>query len=124
MLIQGKTKFFREAWNGSDSHTTDRILRGTVHAPVLCLSILGGTQPGKLLSYFGRALEGQDNDGLLQRLQLLVYPDELPHWTLVDRPPNKEAASQAETLLRTLAGMDFTAFGGVKAAEGCVSLSV
>ena len=67
--------FFLEAWNGYGSLTSDRIGRGTVHTENLCVSIFGNTQPAKLIRYLYQAIRGADNDGLLQRFQLLIYPD-------------------------------------------------
>ncbi|WP_367670874.1 DUF3987 domain-containing protein, partial [Shigella sonnei] len=78
-----------EAWNGDDSKTSDRIGRGTTYTKSLCVSILGSTQPDKLLGYFQQSLSGFCNDGLLQRFQLLVYPDDVKEWKLVDKVPNK-----------------------------------
>lgn len=100
--------FYLEAWNGYGSKTTDRIGRGTIDTKNLCISILGSTQPSKLLSYFQKTLGGTENDGLLQRFQLLVYPDELRSWALVDRKPNEEAREQAFGIMKILAEMDFS----------------
>jgi hypothetical protein len=103
--------FYLEAWNGYGSKTTDRIGRGTIHTKNLCISILGSTQPSKLLSYFQQALSGAENDGLLQRFQLLVYPDEPKKWTLIDRKPDDQAQERASALMTKLAKMNFTDFG-------------
>lgn len=105
--------FYLEAWNGNGSKTTDRIGRGTIHTKNLCISILGSTQPSKLASYFQKTLNGQDNDGLLQRFQLLVYPNEMKEWTLIDRPPNTSAREAATKTLLKLAEMDFTEHGAI-----------
>ncbi|HUX78423.1 MAG TPA: DUF3987 domain-containing protein, partial [Alphaproteobacteria bacterium] len=103
--------FYLEAWNGYGSKTTDRIGRGTIHTKNLCISILGSTQPSKLIAYFQRAIAGIENDGLLQRFQLLVYPDESKEWRLVDRKPNDQAREQASTIMVKLAKMDFSQYG-------------
>ena len=74
-------------------HTIDRIGRGTIHVEACCMSMLGGIQPGRLRSYLVDALEdGPSNDGLIQRFQLLVWPDTAPDWNYVDRAP--DAASE------------------------------
>ena len=80
--------FFLEAWNGNGSATSDRIGRGTVHVDNLSVSILGGIQPTKLLAYLYQAASDLENDGLIQRMQLLVYPDEPANWQLVDEYPD------------------------------------
>jgi putative DNA primase/helicase len=99
--------FYLEAWNGYGSKTTDRIGRGTINTKNLCISILGSTQPSKLLSYFQHALSGTENDGLLQRFQLLVYPDESKNWILIDRRPDDQAQERASALMIKLATLDF-----------------
>jgi hypothetical protein len=106
--------FFLEAWNGCGSLTTDRIGRGTVHTENLCLSIFGNTQPAKLIQYLDKAIRGADNDGLLQRFQLLIYPDETRNWKLIDRVPNHRAKQRAIQTLNKLTDMDFTQCGAIK----------
>jgi len=108
--------FYLEAWNGYGSITSDRIGRGTVHVDNLCVSILGGVQPAKLLAYLYQATSELENDGLIQRFQLLVYPDE-PSWQLVDEYPNKEAKERAFRVIKKLAEMDFTKIGAVTEGE-------
>lgn len=110
---EGDRAFYLEAWNGYGSKTTDRISRGTVHTKNVCLSLLGSTQPHKLLSYFQKALGGTENDGLLQRFQLLVYPDALKQWKLVDRKPNEIAKERFSAIMLKLAQMDFTQAGAL-----------
>ena len=99
--------FFLEAWDGTGSHTTDRIGRGTTFTENLCLSLFGGIQPSKLTSYLLQ-MTGLENDGLIQRLQLLVYPDELQKWKLVDEKPNREARERAFNVIQKLATFDPT----------------
>lgn len=103
--------FYLEAWNGYGSIDTDRIGRGTIHTKNLCVSVLGGIQPGKLLAYLYRAIRGLENDGLIQRLQLLVYPDDPSVWNLIDRSPNTDARRQAFGIIEKLSNMDFTKNG-------------
>ncbi len=109
--------FYLEAWNGDDSKTTDRIGRGTTHTKSLCISILGSTQPDKLLGYFQQTLSGFCNDGLLQRFQLLVYPDEIKNWTLVDKKPNITAQREAASIMKELATMNFCDYGAVQEGD-------
>jgi putative DNA primase/helicase len=106
--------FYLEAWNGQGAHTTDRIGRGSVRTTNLCLSILGSTQPSILSHYFSRALKGEENDGLLQRFQLLVYPDIPEQWELVDRQPDLAALGESERLMKHLSNMDFTQYGATQ----------
>jgi Protein of unknown function (DUF3987) len=48
---EGDRAFYLEGWNGTGSFDVDRIGRGCLHIPALCLSILGTIQPGPLSSY-------------------------------------------------------------------------
>ena len=52
---QADRAFYLEAWNGYGSYTTDRIGRGTIDTENMCVSILGGIQPSKLLGYLYQA---------------------------------------------------------------------
>jgi hypothetical protein len=103
--------FFLEAWNGDSSFTTDRIGRGTIFTEHLCLSVFGGIQPSKLIAYLRQSMSGFENDGLLQRFQLLVYPDEIKNWELVDKVPDRKARDRAYDVIKRLARMDFKEHG-------------
>jgi putative DNA primase/helicase len=109
--------FYLEAWNGDDSKSTDRIVRKTTYTKNLCVSILGTIQPDKLLAYFQQTLSGFCNDGLLQRFQLLVYPDEAKDWQLVDKKPNIQAQEQASAIMKKLAFMNFCDYGATQEKE-------
>jgi hypothetical protein len=109
--------FYLEAWNGNGSFSVDRIGRGSLHVPAVCVSILGGIQPGPLMTYVGDALEESEKaDGLLQRFQVLVYPD-LRGYDPVDRWPDTEAKNRAHDVFKGLANLDVEAFGATTTAE-------
>lgn len=93
--------FYLEAWNGSGSFTYDRIGRGTVHVPAACVSILGSIQPGPL-SQIVRGMRGGGDDGLIQRFQLLAWPDTPRTWRRVDRDPDHHARDDVDRLFREL----------------------
>ena len=103
---EGERSFCLEAWNGDTEHTIDRIGRGTIHVPACCMSMLGGIQPGCLRSYLADALyDGPSNDGLIQRFQLLVWPDTVRNWKYVDRPPDRVAGDQIKQIFRLLVNL-------------------
>jgi hypothetical protein len=103
--------FFLEAWNGNGSFEVDRIGRGSIHVPALCISLLGGIQPGPLTKYVGDALaEAEKADGLLQRFQVLVYPD-MKDYEPSDARPDAKARDRTYQVLEDLAGLDAEAFG-------------
>jgi DnaJ-domain-containing protein 1 len=109
--------FYLEAWNGSGSFSVDRIGRGSLHVPAVCVSILGGIQPGPLMTYVNDALEESEKaDGLLQRFQVLVYPD-LRDYDPVDRWPDLEAKSRAYDVFKSLASLDAESFGATVTDE-------
>lgn len=92
--------FYLTAADGDKSYTFDRIMRGKgLHIPALCLSIIGGIQPGVLAEYVRQATGGGAGaDGLLQRFGLMVYPDISPNWKEVDRYPDSEARNAVNAL--------------------------
>lgn len=99
--------FCLQAWNGNTSHTIDRIERGTVHAAACCMSMFGGIQPGRLRSYLVDALrDGPGNDGLIQRFQLMVWPDIGVGWQYVDRVPADLDQERVEAMFRRLVELD------------------
>lgn len=104
--------FYLEAWNGKQGYTFDRIERGTLHIPRLCLSLLGGLQPSKLHDYLHGAVSGgRSDDGLAQRLQLLVYPDQKQTWEMIDRKPDLAAEDAANEVFSQLAAIDPVSLG-------------
>jgi len=88
--------FMLECWNGKSRYTFDRIGRGTVDVEAAIVSVFGGIQPGPLGGYLRGAMEqGRFDDGLIQRFQLLVYPDVSSEWHNVDRWADTEARKAA-----------------------------
>jgi putative DNA primase/helicase len=114
--------FYLTAADGDKPYTFDRIMRGKgLHIPALCLSIIGGVQPGVLAEYVRQATGGGAGaDGLLQRFGLMVYPDISPDWKEVDRYPNSAAREAVDALVQRLdnlaplvIGAEEDKFGGV-----------
>lgn len=113
---EGERAFFLEAWNGNQSFDTDRIGRGHISIPNLCVSIFGGIQPDKLTAYLEQATHALANDGMLQRFQLLVFPD-ARRWEWRDRAPDKAARDTAVAAFETLAELDPLAWGAAPPDE-------
>src|SRR5919107_4439840 len=118
--------FFLEAWNGNGSFEVDRIGRGSIHVPALCISLLGGIQPGPLTKYVSDALEEAEKaDGLLQRFQVLVYPD-MREFDPSDTRPDAKARNRAYEVFEKLASLDAEKFGATAENEDalpCVRFS-
>lgn len=97
--------FYLEGWNGTASFNIDRIGRGSTHIKNLCLSVFGGIQPELLERYLAGISTSLDNDGRIQRFQVLVYPNSVP-WQWRDRYPVKGAREAVRDLFDRLASFD------------------
>jgi putative DNA primase/helicase len=105
--------FYLESWNGNGSFEVDRISRGSIFVPALCVSLLGGIQPGPLTQYVMDAAEDADKaDGLLQRFQVMVYPDLRGEPT--DVAPDAKARNRAYSVFEKLAELDVEKFGATQ----------
>lgn len=108
---EGARAFYLEAWNGNGRFTYDRIGRGTVDIEAAVVSVLGCIQPGPFSEYLRGATKlGRGDDGLVQRLQLTVWPDVKGPWRNVDTPPDHKAKAAAWSALRRLQEEDFRMF--------------
>jgi putative DNA primase/helicase len=68
-----------------------------------CLCLFGGIQPARLQTYLADAVTGGPNDdGLMQRFQVLVWPDHSREWVNVDRAPNRKAQEAANGIFERL----------------------
>lgn len=67
--------FYLTAYNGNGSYSYRTISRGTDFIERVIISIIGGTQPGKLERVVNEMKNNLTNDGFLQRFQGVVYPD-------------------------------------------------
>lgn len=105
--------FFLAGWGGNGSYSFDRIQRGTLVLDRYSLSVYGGFQPDRLKTYVRQASAGSSsNDGLLQRFQLLVWPDINPEWQHVDAPPDKQAQNTMHTAILRLDKVTDTQISG------------
>lgn len=100
-------EFLLKAWNGKEGHTVDRIMRGTLHIEALCLSVIGGIQPGRIARYVKAAAQNAAGDGLLQRFQLVAFPDGWnKSWSNVDSYPDRTARDTAFTWFQEMMARD------------------
>jgi putative DNA primase/helicase len=112
---EGARAFYLEAWDGLGTFTYDRIGRGTIHIESVMVSMMGGIQPGRLHEYLAAAIKGgSGDDGLLQRFQLLVYPDVDKRFRNVDRWPDTSARQRSWELFQRLDALDPAAVGAVR----------
>jgi hypothetical protein len=102
---EGDKSFYLEGWNGTGSFSIDRIGRGSLHIKNLCVSVFGGIQPELMERYLAGITNSLDNDGRVQRFQVLVYPNAVP-WQWRDRYPVKGAREAVRDLFDRLASFD------------------
>lgn len=107
--------FWLESWNGDSDYYIDRIGRGRMYVPSNTISVLGATQPGKLRSYLQGAIRGDSSDdGMVQRHQMLVWPDASSEWKQVDAWPDNHAKADVLEVFRRLDRLDPIAIGAIQ----------
>lgn len=95
--------FYLSGWGGAGNYAFDRITRGAICLTNYMLAVFGGFQPARIAAYVQFAQGGNaKNDGLLQRFQLLVWPDVSNSTTGIDRPENKVALKRMYDAIRNL----------------------
>jgi hypothetical protein len=95
--------FYLTGWSGTGGYSFDRVGRGSITLDRYCLSVFGGFQPDRIKAYVQFTQRGSSkNDGLMQRFQLLVWPDALGAFQFVDREPNHAAISKYQTAVISL----------------------
>lgn len=103
---EGARAFMLQSYDGNQGYTFDRIGRGTVHIPRVCLAMIGGIQPGRIQEYVrGAVAGGSADDGLLQRFGLAVWPDTLGEFIHVDQWPDTPAKQAAWAVFERLAAL-------------------
>ncbi len=101
---EGSRAFYLQSYDGNQGYTFDRIGRGTVHIPRVCLAMIGGIQPGRIQEYVrGAVAGGSSDDGLLQRFGLTVWPDVTGEFIHVDQWPDTPAKLTAWAVFERLA---------------------
>lgn len=101
---EGARAFMLQSYDGNQGYTFDRIGRGTVHIPRVCLAMIGGIQPGRIQEYVrGAVAGGSADDGLLQRFGLAVWPDNTGDFIHVDQWPDTPAKQTAWAVFERLA---------------------
>ena len=122
---EGDRAFYLEGWNGTGSYTFDRIGRGTVTIPGMCLSVFGGITPSRLQEYVYEVTRNRaGNDGLLQRFQLTVWPDPLKEYVHIDRVPNKAAVDSALEIFKWLASIQHLEWLNLKCKNNIPGLNM
>jgi len=101
-------KFYLKCWSGVEDAKIQRIGRGFHYVAGACVSIFGTIQPGVIARYINAATaNGEEADGLVQRLQLLVYPDTKPDFNLVDKIVDQVRERQVGKIFESFPVYDF-----------------
>lgn len=105
--------FYLEGYSVAD-HEQIRINRDDVKIEDLTISVLGGTQPTKLLTMLRSRTDGTNNDGLFERFQLAVFPDTTQS-SYTDIKPNEKVLNDVNRIFECLGSLrtpnQFKVFG-------------
>lgn len=104
--------YYISGWNNTASYTDIKISRGTTEANSVCISIIGTTQPDSIAKYLPQ-IQKKDNDGLMQRFQMSVFPDSFD-WQNVDIKPDFAEIERVFSIIKKLADMNFRDYGARK----------
>jgi len=74
---EGSRSFYLTSYDGNQGYTFDRIMRGTVHIPRVCLAMIGGIQPGRIQEYVRGAVAGGSADDGFRASARTMLVDEL-----------------------------------------------
>lgn len=110
--FQAERTFYLECFDGNGHYIYDRIGRGTIDIKNCTLSIIGGIQPSKIATLVRDAIRGTSDDGLIQRFQLAIWPDDVGSWDWIDRAPNKTARENYNGAFKKLYQLDFKTDNG------------
>ena len=109
---EGDRAFYLEGWNGQDSFTVDRIGRGTIHIPALCVLNFGGIQPGPLREIVAEAVRGGSGaDGLVQRFSLMTICLKPPPFKKCERQEDAAAEARVDAVFAALDQVEFDGNG-------------
>src|SRR5262245_11513699 len=111
--------FYLSGWSGTQPYTFDRIMRGHRHIEAVCVSVLGNTQPARIVEYVRSAnLGAAGGDGLIQRFGLMAWPDAPGEWRDIDEYPNGVARDKAWQTFERMAKLDTQAALRLGAEKG------
>lgn len=99
--------FYLECFDGNGYYSYDRIGRGTIVIQNCTLSVIGGIQPSKIATLVRDAIRGTADDGLIQRFQLAIWPDDIGSWEWIDRTPNQQAKEKYNAVFEMVHNLNF-----------------
>jgi len=114
---ESERAFYLKAFEGKQPDISDKVTRGTTQAERVCLSVCGAITPDKLKHFLYELIYGMGNDGLFQRFQLLVWPDDIPDYKLIELSPDMKARARAYNAIQKIASLDFKSLDAQKQGE-------
>lgn len=107
----GVRQIYLTLWNGTEIVNDDTLGRGELSARG-CVSVFGCFTPGGLTEYVSDAIRGgRADDGLVQRLQVTVWPDSPKEYHPVDQWPDGPAKERLRQTFEELADIDAQSIG-------------
>ena len=120
---QAARGFYLSGWGGKGSYFCDRVQREGVRLHRYCLSLFGGFQPDVVIPYVKGTQRGSaKNDGLFQRFQVLVWPDQINNVKIVDRAPDKTALDAVFNAIIKLKELDRHSLPAAKSTNNSLVL--
>jgi hypothetical protein len=107
----GVRQQFLTLWNGQGKLNIDRVGRGETVCDSPCIGVFGCCTPGGLSDYVSAAVRGgRGADGLIQRLQVTVWPDSSKEYRHVDRWPDSPSKKMLVKVFEDIADLEPSEF--------------
>ena len=103
--------FLLQGWNGNGSFRYDILSRPSVSLDAICITLLGGTQPSVINKMLRDMRQDQNNDGFIQRFQLIAYPNQDITPEFVDIGLSSDLQKKVEKLIAEICNLDGSRFG-------------
>jgi len=96
--------FYLSAFSASKApYIEERITRDPVKVNRLVLSLFGAIQPSMIIPFLKKRASGELNDGMFERIQLMVYPDSTA--AMSDIAPNNEAKKEIFEVIKRISDL-------------------
>lgn len=104
-------QFLLEAWNGDGSYNYDIFSRPAKPLEKLCITLLGGTQPTVINKMLSEMRQDKNDDGFIQRFQLIAYPNQDIKPGFVDKELASELQDRVIGLIEKISNIESSRFG-------------
>lgn len=104
-------QFLLEGWNGDGSYNYDILSRPAKPLDKICITLLGGTQPSVINKMLSDMRQDKNDDGFIQRFQLVAYPNQDIKPGFVDKKLETELQNKVAGLMEQISKIEGTNFG-------------